>query len=530
MASFAASVPQRSAPTREELCRLFVGKTVGEVPKPAAIMDVAVARRNCAAVDKAVAALGVGFRAHIKTHKTTELTRLQVQNLGPSQPINLVASTLAEIEHLVPLIAEYASAGRSVNILYGIPLPPSQVSRLAHIARRIGVPGSISVLVDHPAQLEPLATTFHDTAGFPVKVFIKVDTGYHRAGLPPAALNKGGLIDRIAQLNTKVEFLGLYSHSSLSYNGNTPRDAMDALAGEIDGCMQALRDCGAAFASLAATTTSQKQQRQLVISVGASPQIISVGNLLSSSSSSSSSSAADSDSANLRRSIAAVSSSPSSSTDSSSSFTTTLELHAGVYAVRDIQQLATNAVPPSSSPSSGTASETTSSTTATTTTTAELYHIDEPEAHVAFSVAAEVCSVYNDHERAEPEALIAVGVLGLGREPCKMYPGWGILGTQGVDGSGSGGRRIMISRISQEHGIAAWLPPTSEAGAGRGARGEEHVLPPLPLEVGQVVRVYPNHACITGAMYGWYLVVDSDEKDPGAGEVVRDVWVRASGW
>ena len=66
---FAAAVPQRSTPSREELCQLFVGKTIREVPKPAAIMDIAVARRNCAAVDEAVAALGVGFRAHVKTHK-----------------------------------------------------------------------------------------------------------------------------------------------------------------------------------------------------------------------------------------------------------------------------------------------------------------------------------------------------------------------------------------------------------------------------------------------------------------------------
>lgn len=66
---FAAAVPQRGTPSREELCRLFVGKTIQEVPKPAAIMDIAVVRRNCAVVDEAVAALGVGFRAHIKTHK-----------------------------------------------------------------------------------------------------------------------------------------------------------------------------------------------------------------------------------------------------------------------------------------------------------------------------------------------------------------------------------------------------------------------------------------------------------------------------
>lgn len=479
---------------------------------------------------------------------------MQIQNLAPAQPVNLVASTLAEIDLLVPLFTEYHSSTsnpRTINILYGIPLPPSQVPRLAHIAKRIGIPGSISVLIDHPAQLEPLATTFYDIAGFPAKVFIKVDTGYHRAGLPPAALNKGGLIETIANYESsagtsrpRVEFLGLYSHSSLSYNGNTPKDAMDALAGEINGCIQALRECGAAFEALAAAATSSSSssssdtprkaaKKELVISVGASPQIIAVGNLLSSSSSAN----AQADSASLRAAIAAVADSSSSSSSStppnsaSSAFTTKLELHAGVYAVRDIQQLATNAVPPGSSSSHSPSSPSSSPSSSFPTITSQLYGIDPPETHAAFSIAAEVCSVYNDHERPEPEALVAVGTLGLGREPCKLYPGWAILGGGGLSAEGAGeggGKRIMISRISQEHGIAAWLRPTT---ADKGEEEEETaLLPPLPLEVGQVVRVYPNHACIAGAMYGWYLVVDSDEAGDGAGEVVRDVYVRASGW
>jgi D-serine deaminase-like pyridoxal phosphate-dependent protein len=47
------------------------------------------------------------------------------------------------------------------------------------------------------------------------------------------------------------------------------------------------------------------------------------------------------------------------------------------------------------------------------------------------------------------------------------------------------------------------------------------------LRVGQVIKIYPNHACVTGAYYGWYFVVDSD-LDGEAAKVV-DVWVRARG-
>jgi len=43
------------------------------------------------------------------------------------------------------------------------------------------------------------------------------------------------------------------------------------------------------------------------------------------------------------------------------------------------------------------------------------------------------------------------------------------------------------------------------------------------LEVGQKVRIWPNHACISGAGFGWYLVVDG-------GDEIVDVWPRWRGW
>ncbi len=36
----------------------------------------------------------------------------------------------------------------------------------------------------------------------------------------------------------------------------------------------------------------------------------------------------------------------------------------------------------------------------------------------------------------------------------------------------------------------------------------------------------PNHACVAGAGFGWYLVVDSDQ----GGDEIVDVWVRWRGW
>ncbi|KAL2875867.1 hypothetical protein SGCOL_008862 [Colletotrichum sp. CLE4] len=459
------AVPQRIAPSSEALREFYVGKDVTDIPKPAVVLDVAKVRRHCQSMLKAVDDLGVGFRFHVKTHKTKEVTKLQAGE--DTKKINCIVSTVAEIDHLLPTFKEYTQAGRPVNVLYGVPLLGSQIERLALLSKELGEDG-LTVIIDHPSQLDSIRRLY-DLSGLSVGVYLKVDTGYHRAGLPATALNKGGLLGQLIQLDAegKAVLVGLYSHSSLSYKDDTADQAMHNLAEEIEGCLEALH----ANESLLAANAS----REITISVGASPQVTAIENLMGATA------ANGSGESRLRAAISKV-------RDGSPTVKSTLELHAGVYAFLDMQQMSTRSRKALGS------------------------YKDE----VAVFVVAEVCSVYNDGEREKPEALVAVGVLGLGREPCPSYPGWGVVGCQpGLEIAGE--RRLIVDRISQEHSILSW-----EVGPGEGSD-----LPPIPLEVGQSVRIYPNHACVTGALYGWYLVVDSSKSNKT--EIV-DIWVRGSGW
>ncbi|KAI1408037.1 putative serine dehydratase domain-containing protein [Hypoxylon sp. FL1857] len=459
--------PEQIAAKKVKLEQLYVGKDIGTVPKPAIVLDVAKARRHCSSMLAATKALGLAFRPHIKTHKTIELTRMQIGN--DFSDVKLVVSTVAEIEHILPLLKSLQKEGRPVNVLYGLPLPASQVDRIALIARQLG-PGSISFMLDHPSQLSPLRR-FYDLAGFPGGAFIKVDTGYHRAGLLPSALNKNGLLEGITKLHhkSKAILVGLYSHSSLSYRDTTPQQAMDNLAEEIRGCMDAVRCNHQHFPTPAC---------ELTISVGASPQVTSIQNFAGTVG------LENGATENLVHTIRDI------STGETAGIRVSLELHAGVYSVLDLQQLATN--------SRGITRE-----------------FDE---EIAVSVVAEVVSVYNDNERQAPEALVAVGTLGLGREPCPSYDGWGMIGSISASNVDSK-KRLVVKRISQEHSILSWDINDSMV---------TRNLPRIPLEVGQYARIYPNHACVTGAMYNWYFVVDSSQ--PASATKIVDIWMRALGW
>jgi hypothetical protein len=47
----------------------FLGRQLKDVQAPAVVMDAAVVRRNCKLMLDTAKELGVGFRAHVKTHK-----------------------------------------------------------------------------------------------------------------------------------------------------------------------------------------------------------------------------------------------------------------------------------------------------------------------------------------------------------------------------------------------------------------------------------------------------------------------------
>jgi D-serine ammonia-lyase len=50
----------------------------------------------------------------------------------------------------------------------------------------------------------------------------------------------------------------------------------------------------------------------------------------------------------------------------------------------------------------------------------------------------------------------------------------------------------------------------------------------VPLQVGQRLRIWPNHACVAGAGHGCYLIIDSSkEENP---DVILDVWTRWHGY
>ncbi|KAL9089579.1 MAG: hypothetical protein Q9159_002457 [Coniocarpon cinnabarinum] len=454
-------------PSQELLRSIFVDRDVRDIEGPAPLLDKAVVRKNCHAMLETAKRLGIGFRAHVKTHKTTEVTRLQIGDNIKDEG-NIIVSTLAEAEQQYQLLTELHKQGRRVNMLYGIPPSAKAYARLKPMRDALG-PDSISFLIDHPVQLHNFILDAKYHADDPVPCFVKVDVGYHRAGLEPNTKSLNTLLEAIAHAQRSkgpphVKLIGFYGHTSLSYNANSPAGAMQYLAEELDRCSQAAKK---------ASELGIVEER-LTISVGATPQTASAQNL-----------STESEQAHrlhhMLQSLAEV---------------FHVELHAGNYAILDMQQLSTHSRPLSS------------------TDGPTMTHKD-----IAFRVMAEVLSVYT--ERDQPEALIGAGTLALGREPCQSYPGWGVVAPTLSRGSHEepmwdeeSKTGWTVGRISQEHGVLTWSGPREKV---------------RELRIGEKITIFPNHACVSAAGFSWFLVTDSSGSGEQATKIV-DVWVRCRGW
>lgn len=124
--------------------------------------------------------------------------------------------------------------------------------------------------------------------------------------------------------------------------------------------------------------------------------------------------------------------------------------------------------------------------------------------HISQRVLSTIISYYPGRGKdGADEAMCDVGAIGLSKDS----------GPTGGYGEVNG-RPWKLGKISQEHGVLRrTAPPTAD---------EEK------LELGSVVSITCQHACLTAAGYPWYYIVDSSVE--GGADYVQDIWVTWKGW
>jgi len=183
--------------------------TLSDLPTPALLLDLDVVERNLRRMAERTAALGVTLRPHVKTHKCVELGERQRALGAPG----ITVSTLYEAR-------VFANQGFD-DITWAFPVILSRLPEVRDLASRV----TLRLVADSAAAVEALAGL-----GVPLHVWLKVDCGYHRAGVDPEAADSFRLAARIAE-SPSLTFDGVLSHSGHAYHGAN-RQEIAAIAEE----------------------------------------------------------------------------------------------------------------------------------------------------------------------------------------------------------------------------------------------------------------------------------------------------------
>jgi D-serine deaminase-like pyridoxal phosphate-dependent protein len=181
--------------------------SIHDLPTPALLLDLDVLERNLHRMSERAAGLGVVLRPHVKTHKSLEVAGMQ-RDLGIS---GITVSTLYEAR-------VFADHGFD-DVTWAFPVILTRLKEVRELADRL----TLRLVVDSPEAVGEL-----EKLRIPLHVWLKVDCGYHRAGVDPESPLALELARRLAESPTLI-FDGLLTHSGHAYDGRS-REEIAAIA------------------------------------------------------------------------------------------------------------------------------------------------------------------------------------------------------------------------------------------------------------------------------------------------------------
>ena len=174
-----------------------------DLETPALLLHLDVVERNVQHMSERAQQLGVALRPHAKTHKCVELARLQLAHGARG----LTVSTLVEAE-------VFARAGFG-DITWAFPIDPSHIPHARRLAEATGA--TLRVVVDDERTARALA-------GSGLHVWLKVDSGLHRAGVDPASPYALQVAAELGEERGLV-FDGILTHSGHAYRTTSNAEA-----------------------------------------------------------------------------------------------------------------------------------------------------------------------------------------------------------------------------------------------------------------------------------------------------------------
>ncbi|MPM37642.1 D-threo-3-hydroxyaspartate dehydratase [bioreactor metagenome] len=174
------------------------------IDQPVLLLNEGVARANLERMAAKIAAAGVRFRPHFKTHQSAQIGEW-------FKDYGVQAITVSSVE-----MAEYFADAGWQDILIAFSVNIRQSARIEALAKRI----QLSVLVENEAEVAVLA----GLDAVHLNVWVKVDVGNHRTGLDWMELGAIMHLCRSIRRSPQLALRGLLTHSGNTYHSDGVAD------------------------------------------------------------------------------------------------------------------------------------------------------------------------------------------------------------------------------------------------------------------------------------------------------------------
>jgi D-serine deaminase-like pyridoxal phosphate-dependent protein len=190
-------------------------RTLDDLPTPALLVERDRLEVNLQAMAETARASGVRLRPHIKTHKSLELARRQLEG-------GAAGLTTAKVSEAAPFAQAIAAGELPVaDLLVAYPLIGRKASELRALAEQTGA--IMATVADSEEGIGDLSEAWAD-APAPLSVLLKVDTGLHRVGIPVGDAERALTLARAIQAAPGLRFGGLLTHGGHVYAAASPRE------------------------------------------------------------------------------------------------------------------------------------------------------------------------------------------------------------------------------------------------------------------------------------------------------------------
>lgn len=175
-----------------------------EIVRPTLLLNKEICLRNIEQMIRKAEQYKLRFRPHFKTHQSAKIGEW-------FRLFGVEAITVSSVQ-----MAEYFNTNGWKDITIAFPLNILEIENI----KRLATSCKLNVLVENKEAAEVLAKKAASRIG----VYLKIDTGYNRTGIPSS---RTGFIDSILEnlaKNKKLTFKGFLSHTGHTYDARSSNE------------------------------------------------------------------------------------------------------------------------------------------------------------------------------------------------------------------------------------------------------------------------------------------------------------------